>query len=133
MTKYSIRDLPIGGRVVFIRVDFNVPIKDGRIKDDTRITAALPTLKYALDAGATVVLASHLGRPKGKPTAEYSLKPVADHLAALLGRPVRFATDCIGTPAQQCRVPRSIRRSISPPSRRATTAVRRASPGSTGC
>ncbi len=101
MTKYSIRDLPIGGRVVFIRVDFNVPIKDGRIKDDTRITAALPTLKYALDAGATVVLASHLGRPKGKPTAEYSLKPVADHLAALLGRPVRFATDCIGTPAQQ--------------------------------
>ena len=101
MTKYSIRDLPIGGRVVFIRVDFNVPIKDGRIKDDTRITAALPTLKYALDAGATVVLASHLGRPKGKPTAEYSLKPVADHLAALLGRPVRFATDCIGTPAQR--------------------------------
>ena len=101
MTKYSIRDLPLGGKTVFIRVDFNVPIKDGRIKDDTRITSALPTVNYALDAGATVVLASHLGRPKGKPTAEYSLKPVADHLAALVGRPVAFATDCIGAPARQ--------------------------------
>lgn len=101
MTKYSIRDLPLGGRTVFIRVDFNVPIKDGRIKDDTRITAALPTVTHALDAGATVVLASHLGRPKGKPTPEYSLKPVADHLASLLGRPVTFASDCIGAPAQQ--------------------------------
>jgi phosphoglycerate kinase len=101
MTKYSIRELPLAGRTVFIRVDFNVPIKEGRIKDDTRITSALPTVRYALDAGATVVLASHLGRPKGKPTPEFSLKPVADHLATLVGRPVTFAGDCIGAPAQQ--------------------------------
>jgi phosphoglycerate kinase len=101
LTKYSIRDLPLVGRTVFIRVDFNVPIKDGHIKDDTRITASLPTVKYALDAGATVVLASHLGRPKGKPAPEYSLKPVAEHLAALLGRPVEFATDSVGSAARE--------------------------------
>ncbi|HTM31808.1 MAG TPA: phosphoglycerate kinase [Vicinamibacterales bacterium] len=101
MTKYSIRDLELAGKTVFIRVDFNVPIKDGRITDDTRITAALPTIAYALEADATVVLASHLGRPKGKPAPEYSLKPVADHLATLLGRDVIFASDCIGEPARQ--------------------------------
>ena len=101
MAKYSIRDLELAGNTVFTRVDFNVPIKEGRIKDDMRITAALPTITHALDAGATVVLASHLGRPKGKPTPEYSLKPVADHLAALLGRPVTFASDCIGDPARK--------------------------------
>jgi phosphoglycerate kinase len=101
MTKYSIRDLELGGKTVFIRVDFNVPIKDGRIKDDTRITAAVPTIAYALEAGATVVLASHLGRPKGKPAPEYSLKPVAGHLATLLGCDVTFASDCIGEPARQ--------------------------------
>jgi phosphoglycerate kinase len=100
MTKYSIRDLPLAGKTVFIRVDFNVPIKEGRIKDDTRITAALPTVRLALDAGATVVLASHLGRPKGKPTPEYSLKSVADHLATLLERPVTFASDCVGDAAR---------------------------------
>jgi phosphoglycerate kinase len=101
MTKYSIQDLSLVGKTVFIRVDFNVPIKEGRIKDDTRITSALPTVRHALEAGATVVLASHLGRPKGKPTPEYSLKPVAEHLSSLLGRPVSFATDCIGEPARQ--------------------------------
>jgi phosphoglycerate kinase len=100
MTKYSIKDLELRGKRVFIRVDFNVPIKNGTITDDTRITSSLPTIQYALDQGATVILASHLGRPKGKSTAEFSLKPVADRLSVLLNRPVVFASDCIGEPAQ---------------------------------
>jgi phosphoglycerate kinase len=95
----SIRDLKLDGRRVFVRVDFNVPIENGKIGDDTRIRAAIPTIKYALDHGATVILASHLGRPKGKPKMEFSLKPVADHLAGLLGRPVAFAPDCVGAAA----------------------------------
>ena len=100
MTKYSITDLDLRGKRTFIRVDFNVPIKNGTITDDTRMTSSLPTIQYALDHGATVILASHLGRPKGKPTPEFSLKPVADHLAQLLKRDVVFASDCIGEPAK---------------------------------
>ena len=100
MTKYSITDLDLRGKRTFIRVDFNVPIKNGAITDDTRMTSSLPTIQYALDHGATVILASHLGRPKGKPTPEFSLKPVADHLAQLLKRDVVFASDCIGEPAK---------------------------------
>jgi phosphoglycerate kinase len=96
----TIRDLALDGRRVLIRVDFNVPLEGGRITDDTRIRASLPTIKYALDHRATVILASHLGRPKGKPKPEFSLKPVADHLSTLIGRPVAFASDCIGAPAE---------------------------------
>jgi phosphoglycerate kinase len=96
----SIKDLDLAGTRVFIRVDFNVPIKNGVITDDTRIRASLPTITYALDQGATVILASHLGRPKGKPNPEYSLKPVAARLSELLGRHVEFADDCIGTAAK---------------------------------
>jgi phosphoglycerate kinase len=99
VAKLSIRDLDVRGKKVFIRVDFNVPIKEGRIKDDTRVRASLPTITYALGQGATVILASHLGRPKGGPSPEFSLEPVAAHLAKLLGRPVTFATDCVGEPA----------------------------------
>ena len=99
--KLSIRDLDLKGQRVFVRVDFNVPLKNGRIGDDTRIRSSLPTIQYALEHGATVVLASHLGRPKGKVNPEMSLRPIADRLAALIGKPVTFATDCIGDAARQ--------------------------------
>ncbi len=100
MTKYSIRDLDIRGKRVFVRVDFNVPLKDGRITDDTRIIASLATINYALEQDATVILASHLGRPKGQPAAEFSLAPVAAHLSRLLRREVVFGDDCVGPPAR---------------------------------
>ena len=100
MAKYSIRDLDLAGQRAFVRVDFNVPIKGGVIIDETRITSSLATIQYALDLGATVILASHLGRPKGKPAPEYSLKPVATRLAELLKRDVGFVSDCVGSPAE---------------------------------
>jgi phosphoglycerate kinase len=102
VSKRSIRELDLKGRRVFIRVDFNVPIEGGVIGDDTRISAALPTIRCALDMGAAcVIVASHLGRPKGKVNPDMSLRPVAERAAALLGRPVAFAEDCVGPPAER--------------------------------
>ncbi len=102
MAKQTIRDLELAGKRVFIRVDFNVPMASGAITDDTRIRASLPTIQYALErvGAGCVVLASHLGRPKGRPDPAFSLKPAADRLAALLGRPVTFAADCVGDAAR---------------------------------
>ena len=100
MASRIVNDLDVSGRRVFVRVDFNVPIKNGVISDDTRIQASLPTIRLLLEKGATVILASHLGRPKGKPNPEYSLRPIADRLSELLGRPVQFAEDCVGERAR---------------------------------
>lgn len=100
MASRTVNDLDVSGRRVFVRVDFNVPIKNGVISDDTRIQASLPTIRLLLEKGATVILASHLGRPKGKPNPEYSLRPIADRLSEHLGRPVHFAEDCIGERAR---------------------------------
>jgi len=97
MNKQTIRDVDLHGKRVLMRVDYNVPIKEGVISDDKRIKATLPTIKYILEQGAALVLMSHLGRPAGTGyEAEFSLKPIADRLAELLGKPVLFATDCIG-------------------------------------
>src|ERR1700676_2512509 len=101
MSYLSIRDLELRGKRVFIRVDFNVPLQKNdqgnmEITSDKRIKSSLPTIQFALEQGAGVILASHLGRPKGKPNAEMSLKPVAARLQELLGRPVKMAPDCVG-------------------------------------
>src|ERR1051325_3479664 len=100
MNKLSIKDLELKGKRVFVRVDFNVPVKDGVVEDDTRIRASLPTIQYATEQGGRVILASHLGRPKGERVEKYSLRPVAEHLSRLLGKPVAFAEDCIGDEAK---------------------------------
>jgi phosphoglycerate kinase len=99
--KLSIRDLDLKGKRLFLRVDFNVPLKGGVIGDDTRIRSSLPTIQFALEHGATVVLASHLGRPKGKPNPDFSLKPIATRLSELLGQPVTFLNDCVGDAVKQ--------------------------------
>ena len=101
MTKLSIKDLEMKGKRVFIRVDFNVPIKEGKVEDDTRISAALPTIRHCIGQDARIILASHLGRPKGEHVKKYSLAPVAEHLSSLLGRPVVFAADCVGEEAEE--------------------------------
>lgn len=100
MNKLSIRDLEMKGKRVFIRVDFNVPLEGGKVSEDTRIRATLPTLRLAIERGARLVLASHLGRPKGKPDPKYSLAPVAARLRELLGKPVEFAADSVGADAE---------------------------------
>lgn len=100
MNKLSIRDLQLAGKRVFIRVDFNVPLDGAKVTDETRIRETLPTLRLAIERGARLVLASHLGRPKGKRDPKYSLAPVAARLHELLGKPVEFASDCVGTEAE---------------------------------
>ena len=100
MSKLSIRDLELTGNRVFIRVDFNVPLDGATVTDDTRIRETLPTLRFAIERGARLVLAAHLGRPKGKVNPKYSLAPVATRLRELLGKPVEFAADCVGADAE---------------------------------
>jgi len=99
--KKLVSDLDVKGKKVLVRVDFNVPIKEGKVKDDTRIVAALPTINYLVEHGAAVILCSHLGRPKDEPDPAYSMQPVADYLAKLVTVPVKFAEDCIGPKAEE--------------------------------
>ncbi len=98
--KKSVTDIDVRGKRVLVRVDYNVPIKEGKVGDDTRIRAAMPTLNYLLEHGAAVILCSHLGRPKGGPDPKYSLRPVAEYLSQMMGKPVAFAEDCVGPVAE---------------------------------
>jgi len=98
--KKSIRDIDVHGKRVLVRVDYNVPIAEGKVTDDTRIRAAMPTVEYLLQHGAALILCSHLGRPKDGPDLKYSMRPVAAYLSSLLGQPVAFAEDCIGPTAE---------------------------------
>jgi len=100
MDKKTVRDIDVRGKRVFLRADLNVPLDDGRITDDSRVRASVPTIVYLLERGATVILASHLGRPKGKVNDALRLKPVADRLSQLLGRPVRMTGDALGPGVQ---------------------------------
>jgi phosphoglycerate kinase len=100
MNKKTIRDVKVGRKRILVRVDFNVPLEGEMVRDDTRIVASLPTIRYLLECKARVILASHLGRPKGKPNPEFTLLPVAKRLGELLGKPVAFAQDCIGPKAE---------------------------------
>src|SRR5213078_5068892 len=97
MNKLGISDLDLRDQRVFMRVDFNVPLADGQITDDSRIQAALPSIRYVIEKDGKLVLASHLGRPKGKPDPKYSLKPVAARVEQILDQPVPLATDCVGS------------------------------------
>ena len=99
MAKLTLNDIDVQGKKVLMRVDFNVPIIDGKITDDNRVVQALPSINYVINHGGLLILTSHLGRPKGEPDPEFSLKPVADHLAGLIDAKVHFATDCIGEAA----------------------------------
>lgn len=101
MAKLTLKDVELKGKTILMRVDFNVPIKNGEIGDDNRIVQALESIRYIIDQGAKLVLTSHLGRPGGEPSAEFSLKPVADYLATLVDTPVHFAEDCIGDKAEK--------------------------------
>jgi phosphoglycerate kinase len=103
MNKKSVKDLPdplLHGKRVLVRVDYNVPIEEGRISDDKRIRETIPTIQYLLERDARVILTSHLGRPKGKWNDEYSLRPAADHLKTLIAAPVSFVSDVVGPKAK---------------------------------
>jgi 3-phosphoglycerate kinase len=131
--KRSLLDYPVAGKRVLVRVDFNVPLEGGRVVDDTRIRAALPTIQYLLDQGCALVLASHLGRPKGQVVDGLRMAPVAARLAELLGRPVATAEDCVGPAPGRPRRPSSramsccSRTCASTPRRPATTTPSRGS------
>ena len=99
--KKTIREMDVQGKKALVRVDFNVPLADGKVTDDTRIQAALPTINYLLEKNAAVILCSHLGRPKSAADTQFSMRPTADHLKTLIDAPVFFAEDCIGPLAEK--------------------------------